>query len=127
LESALAELAARRRDAKDVSAMRKCLKQRAKAARAGDVRGYAQADFAFHLAVAKAAKNPALTGVYESFVESVAPLLAAATTAEYVRDEADRLHDELCDAIALGDVARTRRAVRSHLKTSLRNIGKDLA
>ncbi|HEV3153331.1 MAG TPA: FadR/GntR family transcriptional regulator [Candidatus Baltobacteraceae bacterium] len=126
LESAIAELAARRRDAKDVAAMRKCLKQRAKAVRAGDVRGYAQADFAFHLAVATAAKNPALGGVYQSFVESVAPLLTAATTVEYVRDEADRLHDELCDAIARGDVAGTRRAVRSHLKTSLRKIGKDL-
>jgi GntR family transcriptional repressor for pyruvate dehydrogenase complex len=126
LELALAELAARRRTAKDVAIMRKCLKQRAEAIRTGNVSRYANADFAFHLAVAKAARSPALFGVYESFVQTVRPLLIGATTPEYIRDEGDKLHHELCGAIARSDVNETRRLVRSHLTTSLRAIGKRL-
>jgi GntR family transcriptional regulator, transcriptional repressor for pyruvate dehydrogenase complex len=127
LELALAELAARRRDAKDAAAMRKCLRQRNRAARAGDVAAYASADFAFHLAVAKAAKSPALCDVYESFVQTVQPLLIGAVTPEYIRSEGDRLHSALCDAICDGDLAETRRLVRAHLNTSLKNIGDRLS
>lgn len=127
LESALSVLAARRRDAKDVAAMRKCLKQREAAIRAGDVAAYANADFAFHLAIAKAAKSPALLEVYESFVQSVQPRLESATTADYIRNERDPLHAALCDAIADGDVTETRRLVRSHLNKSAKDLGNALA
>lgn len=126
LEEALSELATQRRDARDVAAMRACLKKRAQAIRAGDVERYAEADFAFHLAVAKAAKNAALFDMYESFVATVRPVLAAATTPEYVRDEKDRLHAALCEAIAAGNIAATRRLVRRHLETSLKRLGADL-
>jgi GntR family transcriptional repressor for pyruvate dehydrogenase complex len=126
LELALSELAARRRDAKDIAAMRKQLKLRAQAIRAGDVTAYAAADFAFHLAIARAAKSAALFDVYESFVETVQPLLKAATTSEYIRTEHDRLHAALCQAIANGNVTETRRLVRSHLNRSLKRVGKGL-
>jgi DNA-binding FadR family transcriptional regulator len=126
LELALSELATQRRDARDIAAMRACLKKRAQAIRAGDVERYAEADFAFHLAVAKAAKNAALFDMYESFVATVRPVLAAATTPEYVRDEKDRLHAALCEAIAAGNIAATRRLVRRHLETSLKRLGADL-
>jgi len=122
LELPLAELAAERRDARDVAAMRAALRRRARACAAGDVSRYAEADFAFHLAVAKAAKNRALFDLYESFVHVVAPLLVAATTQDYVRNERDTLHAALCSAIAAGDVRQTRRIVRSHLKRSLEGV-----
>ncbi|HLI97360.1 MAG TPA: FadR/GntR family transcriptional regulator [Candidatus Baltobacteraceae bacterium] len=124
LELALSGLAAQRRDAKDVAAMRKCLTKRAAAARAGDVPAYADADFGFHLAVAKAAKSPALYDVYESFVQTVRPPLIQAVGPEYVRKEDDRLHAALCDAIAQGNAAEARRLVRSHLHKSLKNISR---
>jgi GntR family transcriptional repressor for pyruvate dehydrogenase complex len=126
LELALAELAARRRKAKDIAAMRKQLEQRARAGRAGDVAGYAESDFAFHLAIARAANNTALFDVYESFVQTVQPLVTAATTSNYIRAEDDRLHAALCQAIANGNIADTRRLVRSHLKKSLKGLGKRL-
>jgi DNA-binding FadR family transcriptional regulator len=126
LELALSELAAQRRDARDIAAMRACLKKRAQAIRAGDVEQYAETDFAFHLAVAKAAKNEALFDVYESFVRTVQPLLTGATTPEYVRSEQDDLHAELCESIAAGDTAATRRLVRRHLKTSLKGLRAEL-
>ena len=126
LEMALSELAARRRTAADVKTMRRYLKQRDQAGRAGDVGRYADADFAFHLAVAKAAKSPALFDVYESFVQTVRPLLVKATDAQYVRSEKDALHAELCDAIAAGDVAEARRVVRQHLARSRKDIAKRL-
>jgi DNA-binding FadR family transcriptional regulator len=122
LELPLAELAAQRRNARDITAMRSCLKQRERAIRAADVERYGEADFGFHLAVARAARSPALLDVYESFVQTVRSLLNASVTPEYLRTENDLLHGALCEAIARGDVAKTRRLVRSHLKKSLRDL-----
>jgi len=126
LELPLAELAAQRRDSRDIAAMRASLKKRTQAIRAGDVARYTEADFAFHLAVARAAKSSALRDVYASFVEIVQPLMTAAVTSQYVRAENDPLHTALCEAIAKGDVAETRRLVRSHLKKSLKDVGAGL-
>jgi DNA-binding FadR family transcriptional regulator len=126
LEAPLAELAATRHDARDVAAMRRFLKKRAVAAKAGDVTAYTEADFGFHLAVAKAAHSPALLDVYASFLDVVRPQMAGAVSPEYVRAENDRLHDELCDAIARGDVRATKRLVKTHLATSLENIASSL-
>jgi DNA-binding FadR family transcriptional regulator len=124
LELALAELAAERRVAKDVAAMRKCLKKRSAAARAGDVRAYADADFEFHLAVAKAARSPALFDLYESLVQTARVPLMRAVTPDYIRAEQDPLHGDLCDAIAEGNAAEARRLVRLHLRGSLNALGK---
>lgn len=126
LESALSVLAAQRRDAKDIAVMRKSLKARDAAITAGDVAAYANADFDFHLAVARAAKNRALFEVYESFVQSVRPRLQSATTVDYIRSEGDRMHAALCDAIAEGDARETRRLVRSHLKKSAKELRKTI-
>ncbi len=126
LESALSVLAAQRRDARDIAAMRKSLKARDAAIRAGDVAAYANADFDFHLTVARAAKNQALFEVYESFVQGVRPRLQSATTVEYIRNEGDRMHAALCDAIAEGDAGETRRLVRSHLKKSAKDLSNAL-
>lgn len=126
LELPLAELAAERRTMRDVASMRAFLKKREVAIRARDVARYGDADFGFHLAVAKAAKNAALLGVYESFVRTVQPLLDAAVTPDYVRTENDKLHAELCEAIARGDVGETRRLVRAHLKRSLKDVSASL-
>lgn len=123
LELPLAELAAGRRTPRDVTAMRTALRRRERACRSGDVGSYADADFAFHVAVARAARNRALYDVYVSFVDVVKPQLVAATTSDYVRSEHDTLHGELCEAIAAGDVERTRRLVRSHLARSLSRVG----
>lgn len=126
LELPLAELAAQRRSARDVAAMRAWLKKRDQAIRTDDVERYGEADFGFHVAVAKGAKNAALLSVYESFVQIARPLLDASITPAYLQAENDELHGALCDAIAHGDVAETRRLVRAHLKRSLRDIAKAL-
>ena len=126
LEQPLAVLASQRRDARDVVAMRSALRKRERAIRAASVEGYAEADFAFHRAVAKAAKNAALCGVYESFIQAVESRLVGAVTPEYLGAENDRLHDELCEAIARSDANATRRLVTAHLKASLDGIGRIL-
>lgn len=126
LEVPLAELAAQRHTDQDIAQMRRCLKKRAQAASAGDVAAYGDADFAFHLAVAKAAKSPALLDVYAAFIEIARPQIESAVEPEYVMTENDQFHDELCEAIAQGDLAKTRRLVRTHLKTSLKNIAAAL-
>jgi DNA-binding FadR family transcriptional regulator len=122
LELPLAELAAQRRDARDIAAMRAALRKRARAIRMGDVALYSEADFAFHRAIAKAAKNAALRGIYDAFVQVVAPQFEKAMSAEYITAENDRLHDDLCDAIAMRDVKAARRVVTTHLRGSLEGI-----
>jgi GntR family transcriptional repressor for pyruvate dehydrogenase complex len=122
LEMPLAELAALRHSAHDVAKMRQCLKRRAKATKAGDVAAYGEADFAFHLAVAEAAKSPALFDVYRSFLDVARPQIESSVDPEYLKSENDPLHDRLCDAIAHGDLAKTRRLVRTHLTTSLEGL-----
>ena len=126
LELALAGLAAERRTRRDIAAMRTALKRRVKAGAAGDVAAYGAADFAFHLAVAKAARNAALYSMYESFVQSVQRALSPDITPDYIRNENDPLHAGLCDAIAAGNVAAARRLVRRHLRTSLEGIAAEL-
>jgi DNA-binding FadR family transcriptional regulator len=118
LELPLAELAAARRTSRDVAAMRKALRQRTVAAKNGNVVAYANADFDFHLAVARAAKNTALFDMYAAFVEVAKPALNAMIDAHYIQNERDTLHDALCDAIDEGDVAKARRLVRTHLQGS---------
>ncbi len=127
LELPLAELAAKRRRPRDVSAMRTALKRRAAAINAADVAGYMEADFAFHLAIAQAARNRALFDVYETFVRAARPIITSAVDAKYIRDENDPLHGELCEAIAKGDEIETRRLVQSHLRKSLKGISTGLA
>ncbi len=126
LEVPLAELAAQRHDRRDITAMRQCLKDRARAAGAGDVNAYAQADFGFHLAIARAARSPALYDIYVSFLDLVGAQLSPAVRPEYIVAENDPLHEELCDAIAQGDAAAARRVARKHLRTSLKNIEASL-
>jgi GntR family transcriptional regulator, transcriptional repressor for pyruvate dehydrogenase complex len=122
LELPLAELAATRRTARDVAAMRKALKLRSAAAKRGDVDAYGNADFSFHLAVARAAKNAALYDMYASFVEVAKPVLNATIDASYIRNEHDTLHEALCDAISEGQLPKVRKLVRSHLHASRESI-----
>jgi GntR family transcriptional regulator, transcriptional repressor for pyruvate dehydrogenase complex len=126
IERPLAELAAQRRDARDIAAMRKALRNRTRAIASGRVEAYTESDFAFHLAVARATKNAALIGVYESFVHVVQPMLGSLMTVEYMAAENDDLHAQLCEAIARGDVTATRRLVLSHLSKSRKDFGKRL-
>jgi GntR family transcriptional repressor for pyruvate dehydrogenase complex len=126
LELPLAELAAQRRDARDVAAMRAALRKRARAIRAADVALYTEADFAFHRAIAKAAKNAALLGIYDAFLQVVKPQFETAVSPDYLIAEKDRMHDDLCDAIAMRDVRAVRRLVTSHLRGSLEGISAQL-
>ena len=127
LELPLAELAAKRRRPRDISAMRAALKRRGAAIDTEDIDGYMEADFAFHFAVAQAARNRALFDVYEAFVRAARPIIGSAVDAEYIRDENDALHAELCEAIAKGDQTETRRLVQSHLRKSLKGINTGIA
>jgi DNA-binding FadR family transcriptional regulator len=127
LELPLAELAATRRTARDIAAMRKALNERAIAAKTGNVTAYGNADFQFHLAIARATKNAALYDTYASFVEIAKPSLDATIDADYIRNERDTLHEALCDAIAQGNASRVRTLVRAHLRTSRKGIESLLA
>ena len=121
-EVEIAGLAAERRTVRDVAAMRKELRVRARARAAGDPDTFLEADFAFHVAVAKATKNHALYDVYVAFADVIRESLRGTMAADGVRRDADRFHDELCDAIEAGERQTAMRIAREHLAASLQQL-----
>lgn len=73
LELETARLAAHRRDAEDLAAMRSSLEARDAAEAAQDVQALLDADLAFHTAIAHASKNGVLAGLYETFARALRP------------------------------------------------------
>ncbi|HEY0776576.1 MAG TPA: FCD domain-containing protein [Gemmatirosa sp.] len=106
LELETARLAAARRDADDLAALRAHLDQRHAADAAGDRAAFVTADVAFHEAVARAAKNGVLLALYRAFAAALSDALAA-QLADSALDPGDvaPLHETLLSAIATGDAA----------------------
>lgn len=106
LELETARLAAARRDADDLAALRAHLDRRQAADAAGDHAAFVAADVAFHEAVARAAKNGVLLELYQVFTAALSDALAA-QLADVTLDPVDvsPLHETLLAAITAGDAA----------------------
>ena len=106
LELETARLAAVRRDADDLAALRAHLDQRRAADAAGNRAAFVAADVAFHEAVARAAKNGVLLTLYQAFATALGDAITAqlADVALHPGDVAP-LHDALLAAIAAGDAS----------------------
>ncbi|NRQ39954.1 FadR family transcriptional regulator [Nonomuraea sp. NN258] len=102
LDLVAARLAAGKRTEADVAAMRGALTRRDTAAGAGDLDGFADADVAFHLAVADAAHNPLLGDLYRSMSDA---LRDSVRDQEQAALEPDTSHHDLLAAIESGDAA----------------------
>jgi DNA-binding FadR family transcriptional regulator len=109
LDLVAARLAAGRRAEDDLVALREALARRDAAGQAGDLDGYADADVAFHVLVADAARNPLLADLYRSMSDALRDHVR-----HHVRDQwraapepqPDELHADLLRAIEEGDPAR---------------------
>lgn len=119
LESEAAALAARRRAAAHLAAMREALREyAARAAAGGDT---AAADFRFHSLIAQATGNPYFADLMGSF----GPRAIPRTTLKFpVAGDAERLeylarvnreHEDILGAIERGDADGARAAMRSHI------------
>ncbi len=126
VETEAAGLAAQRRVAADVSAMRQALDAMNSALEAGD--DAVAADFEFHLAITRATQNPHFVQLMSTLGPMLIPrarLAVAPTTGE--PPAAERLaylrrvqaeHESILDAITGQDAEAARAAMRTHLANS---------
>jgi len=122
IETEAAALAARRRTDDDLRRLRAALDAVTAAIRAG--RDAVEADFQFHLEIARATHNSHFTELMATLGARIIPRSRLATEGE--RDEARRLylqrvhaeHEGIFDAIASADADGARSAMRTHLANS---------
>ena len=123
IETEMAALAAARRSAKDISAMRAALRRMAEVS--DDPTASAEADSEFHLTIAKATQNP----YYLRLIDFLGVRLVPPRNL-YLRDQPARAqkayvakvhleHESIIDAIVRQDPARARKAARRHMQESL--------
>ena len=124
VETEAAALAAQRRSEADLQAMRAALTEVAAAVEAG--RDAVEADFQFHLAIARATGNHHFAELIGTLGRTIIPRsrLDADSTPEQEQERRSYLrrvnaeHDSICDAIAAGDPEGARAAMRTHLANS---------
>ncbi len=118
IESEAAAHAARRRTPADLRELRRTLAARAVPGRSVEV--HVDEDGAFHRAVAVAAHNEVLLGLFDAFVPRVRQAMVEMLRIRPVDDETDhRAHEELFAAIRARDPEAAARASRRHLTTLL--------
>jgi len=126
VEVEAAGLAARRRTADQLAAVRAALAAMTDAARdavAYDPSAHVAADFAFHLAVARATANPHFPALLDAW--GVGMLAVPGERLSHDDERVRRLQDEheaVLDAIADGDAMAAQAAMRTHLVASRRRL-----
>lgn len=116
LEVEAARLAAERRSAADVAALRRLLAERDAARAAGDATRAVERDVELHVAVAIASGNPVLADVYRAFAASLRPALEAlARDTAAVAVDTTKLHHDLVQAIERRDAGAAARVAQKLL------------
>ena len=115
IEGEAAALAAERRSANDLRAIRRALKTRQQ--RRSDLEEHVDADLAFHRAIVVAAANPILTELFDGFTPRLRQTMIAMLRIRSVfgGDEDHAAHEGLADAIRAGDGALAAGLSRAHL------------
>ena len=131
LETEAAALAAGRRDDADIAALRASLDQFAAAVKNGG--NGVEADFQFHMGIAKATRNRYFESIFHDLGTTTLPRsrldlprLASDFGPDYLQ-RTNREHEAIFEAIERGDADSARAAMRMHLGNSrkrLRRIGE---
>ncbi|UQZ87631.1 HTH-type transcriptional regulator LutR [Paenibacillus konkukensis] len=120
LELEAAKLAAERRDDEDLKTMRQYLDQRQAALDRNDVKGYLDADVAYHSAVATATKNAVLADLYHSFTDVMRSALEILVSDPEYKGHFTLQHEKIYEAIRDRDVHAAEKYSIQHLdETSL--------
>ncbi|MBB2161882.1 FadR family transcriptional regulator [Gluconacetobacter sacchari] len=122
LEVEAARRAAERRSEHDLRAMEKALEARGEWSGTGDIDAFLERDAAFHLAVAEAGQNGALTELYRYFLTAARQAARAALIEHNVTEPGLVPHQRLFQAIAARDGARAARAARAVLRPLIRTL-----
>jgi DNA-binding FadR family transcriptional regulator len=122
VETEAAGLAAQRRNAANLAAMRQALDDIARAVELGQ--DAVAADFRFHSEIARATQNEHFAGLLATLGQKIIPRSRLDATAAPDADRAAYLrrvnaeHESIYDAIAAGDADAARAAMRTHLANS---------
>ncbi|WP_406635852.1 FadR/GntR family transcriptional regulator [Amycolatopsis sp. WGS_07] len=122
LEVEAGSLAATRRTAADLKALRKALAARD---RVGSLPKLLDADIALHRAVVAAAHNPVLLDVFDSFLDAMRAVATSVTTLDTAGESTDdlhRAHHDLVDAIEAGDPEAAAQATRRNVEHTLTRL-----
>ena len=115
IESEAAALAAERRTANDLRAIRRALTVREQ--RRSDLEEHVDADLAFHRAIVVAAANPILTELFDGFTPRLRQTMIAMLRirSAFGGAEDHAAHERLADAVRAGDAALAAGLSRAHL------------
>ena len=127
IEVDIAGLAAARRDAADLVELRRLLgRMEWLAEQVGDPTGFVDADVAFHLRLAEAARNTALRDVL-SGIQALLRVWIGRVIAAGNRDSSYREHVPIVDAVERGDVTAAEAAMDAHMRSAARRLERALA
>ena len=116
LEVEAARLAASRRTDQDVVELRAVNKVRQEAFAGEDVDLMVQADMALHSEIARISQNPVLSSLYDSLTDSVQATIRH-NVELILRSSVSDDHDDLIEAIAMGDQFLAMEEMGSYLET----------
>lgn len=127
VEIGAAELAARHRGPADVAKLKRSLASMKLSIEREDAAGGADADVAFHFAVARATRNPYFSDVLDflrgRFRDAVAHAWSHSRAAGHGPYPAYSEHERIFAAIAAADPAAAARATRIHLDKAAERLG----
>jgi GntR family transcriptional regulator, transcriptional repressor for pyruvate dehydrogenase complex len=119
VEVDVAGLAASRRTAEDLAAMRAAIDVMRASSRTGDIARFATADLSFHQAVMNAAGNEFIRALFDPVAKLMHISRVESATPARRRTSALRAHQEVMNAIAAGDPPTAVSAMRQHLDETL--------
>jgi DNA-binding FadR family transcriptional regulator len=115
VEAELVALAAQRRRLEDLLPVREALDAMAFAASDEQPDAFAQADVAFHLAIANIAGNSVLTTMLQAMLGLLRPYLIRLPWTAERRRRTDASHGDIYRALVDGHIEQARAAMRAHL------------
>lgn len=127
IESIVAALAAERRSDEDLTELRRLLtRMRDQAEPGGDAAAFVEADVAFHLRLAEAARNTALRDVLAG-VQALLRVWIGRVIAAGNRDLSYREHVPIVEALERGDPAAAQAAMEAHMVSAAGRLELALA
>ena len=120
VEVALASLAADRRTDDDITRIRSHADEMRQAD--SDLVVFSEADLAFHLAIAEAARNGVLSGILSSLQSLLRAWMLRVLAEEHDTEASYREHLPILDAISAGDVTASAAAMDAHMKSARQRL-----
>ncbi|WP_306296366.1 FadR/GntR family transcriptional regulator [Acidomonas methanolica] len=122
LEVEAARRAAERRSAHDLRAMEKALEARGNWCAGRNIDEFLECDAAFHLAIAEAGRNGALTELYRYFLTAARQAARSAMIEHDIAEPGLALHERLFQAIEAADSAQAARAAKAVLRPLIKTL-----